>query len=737
MRNTTKHIARIFTRLIIPAVFTIMLSLPAWCQSIDDRPCRERNMSPGEMMWMHMGMWIIGLVWIAVVLGSSCHSLRNWKQQRARFMTDTMCFKLLTRPSSIKWTKLGFSVLLLALLGAFIWFINIDIVDECSGKKDPEGLYSMFPLFLAIYIMFTTLFIGSLIDYLTSHICLTNIGISKESLIYNPHPTLINWKQIVSVEVHRDPALQSGISKLVVKGSLRYSNIVIPGHHPQLEQILQHIREAVPDKLVDVVAPPEQQRNTTRHQVVNWTLGLAITAWVICLQPLLFPVYGSPSNWRLFVTTIWVLGFGMCAVRLIVFLMNVKSRWVSFQTGARCYMLTSGNERARAWLVYIAAEAIVVTLAVILNNKAPSNLPFVLPTLALVVVMSAILGTLKLVHILTTRFCLAEDEVCLKSLVAGAEETHIKWDLLSSVDVQYSLSNPNRIKKVVLNTGPGGPYFKSITISGRHAYIDSILRDIREQAPDKYGITPDRFSKMMPGTELPIGSPGIAAIYTILAADFLVMVAYQSYEFLMTLVMVICVIMYSIPACFMLIKMLGTLIDGVKNWRVRREHLASSSNCYRISSVMIGKTSASLLLVAYELCICLVVYIIVVLYSADPNGRPSLPFHLMMLPMYIAAYVMLAVMMPIDAVFSLTAHYCITDLGIGIEGAVEGWNRRAMRWDELTQVELKYDEKMPLEISSIVLKCGTRKQPITISGNHPDVKTILQDIREHAPEYFE
>ena len=320
-------------------------------------------------MWARVGIWAYGIAAMVIILGISCYSLRKWKLQRARFMTDYKCFKLITRPSSIRWTKIGFSVLLFALLGAFIWFLTSDGIDDGSGKIDTSFVYDMFPLDLAIYTMFITATIGGLIDYLTRHICLTNVGISVESLLVNPHPTLINWKQIVSVEIHRNSALPSGISKLVVKGSLRYGNIVIPGHHPQLEQILQHIREAVPDKLVDVASAPKQLRNTLRRDVANWTLGLAITAWVICLQPLLFPVYGSPSTWRLFVATIWVLGLGKCVVSLIAFLMNVKSRWESFQTGTHYYLLTSGNERARAWLVYIAAEAIVVTLAVILNNN--------------------------------------------------------------------------------------------------------------------------------------------------------------------------------------------------------------------------------------------------------------------------------------------------------------------------------------------------------------------------------
>ncbi|MHB1463000.1 MAG: hypothetical protein ACYC1M_17040 [Armatimonadota bacterium] len=722
-----KHIARTFTKLIMPAVFTVMLSLPAYA-CYDEQPCQD--VSPRDMMWARVGIWAYGIAAMAIILGISCYSLRNWKKQRARFMTDTKCFKLLTRPSSIRWAKLGFSVLLVAMLGAFIWFLNIDAIDECSGKNDPAIVNFVFPLVLAIYTMFTTAIIGGLIDYLTRHICLTNVGISVESLLVNPHPTLINWKQIVSVEIHRNSALPSGISKLVVKGSRRSFNIVIPGHHLQIEEILQHIREAVPDKLVDVAPAPEQQRSTTRRQVLNWALGLAITAWVIYLQGRVFNAYGSPSTWRLYVTTIWVLGLGKCVVSLAAFLMNVKSRWESFQTGARCYMLTSGNERARAWLMYIAAEAVMAAAAVVLSTKAPSNLSFVQPALTLVVLMTVVLGTLKLVHKLTTRLCLSDEEVCTKSLVAGADETHIKWDLLTSVDVQYSASNPDRVKKVVLNTGPGGHHFRSITISGRHAEIDSILRDIHEKAPDKYGNKPDRFSKMMPGTEAAIGSPGLAALCAILAADFLVMVAYQSYDFLTVLIWVLCILVMGFPVGFVIVKMTLMLIEGICNWQTRWHQLTTDENCYRVSAVNMGKTAATILLVAYELVfIYLLVWLTIWIISE--------PRQIMQYLVYVSGLAVMAIMIPLDVVFSLTAHYCITDLGISIEGAVEGSNRRATRWDELTKVEVKYDDRNASRIRSIVLESGTGKRPIVISGNHPDVKIILQYIREHAPEYFE
>lgn len=730
MRNTTKHIARIFTLLIIPVLLAIMLSLPAWCQAIDDRPCRERNNSPAEMMWAHVFFWALSMAGMAIILGISCYSLRKWKLQRARFNTDSKCFKLHTRPSSIRWAKLGFSVLLVAMLGAFIWFLNIDAIDECSGKNDPAIVNFMFPLVLAIYTMFTTATIGGLIDYLTRHICLTNIGISIESLLVNPHPTLINWKQIVSVDIHRDPALPSGISKLVVKGSLRYSNIVIPGHHPQIEEILQHIREVVPDKLVDVVSAPKQLRNITRRQILNWTLGLAITAWVICLQPLLFPVYGSPSNWRIFVATIWVLGFGMCAVRLIVFLMNVKSRWESFQTCARCYMLTSGNERARAWLVFITAEAIVVTLAVILNNKAPSNLSFVLPTLALVVLMSVILGTLKLVHILTTRLCLSDEEVCTKSLVAGIDETHIKWDLLSSVDVQYSASNSDRIKKVVLNTGPGGPYFKSITISGRHAEIDSILHDFKHIVPEKYGQIPDKLSKVLPGMVTSSSSLGFTVLCITLTADFIVMVAFQSYEFLTVVAMVAAAIFVSFPVGLAVVMLVEWLADELTNWPTRWSQLTSRDNCYRVSDIKIGQAAATILLVAYEL-LCIVLFIWISRWLIDD------PQQIMMFVVCAVYYAVFAFYIPIQVLFTLTAYYCVTDRGISMTGSIDSPSRRAFRWDELTQVEVKYDATKASGIKKIVLVRGSAKSQIVISGNHPDVKTILQHIREHAPEYFE
>ncbi len=717
----------VFTKRIMPALLAIMLSLPA-CACYDEQPCQD--VSPRDMMWVRVGIWAYGIAAMAIILGISCYSLRNWKKQRARFMTDTKCFKLLTRPSSIRWTKIGFSVLLFALLGAFIWFLNIDAIDDGAGKKNTSFVYDMIPLVLAICTMFTTGICGGLIDYLTKHICLSNIGISKESLIYNPHPTLINWKQIVSVEIHRDPTLPSGISKLVVKGSLRYGNIVIPGHHPQLEQILQHIREAVPDKLVDVASEPKQLRNTLRRDVANWTLGLAITAWVICLQPLLFPVYGSPSNWRLFVTTIWVLGFGMCAVRLISFLMNVKLRWESFQTGARCYMLTSSNERARAWLVYTAAEAIVVTLAVILSNKAPSNLSFVLPTLALVVLMSVVLGTLKLVHILTTRLYLSDEEVCTKSLVAGVDETHIKWDLLSSVDVQYSASNSDRIKKVVLTTGPGGPYFKSITISGRHAEIDNILRDFKHIVPEKYGQIPDKLCKVLPGMVTSPSSLGFTVLCITLTADFIVMVAFQSYEFLTVVAMVAAAIFVSFPVGLAVVMLVEWIADELSNWPTRWSQLTSRDNCYRVSDINIGQTAATILIVAYEL-------LFIVLFISVSRWLIDDPQRILMFVVCALYYAVFAFYIPIQVLFHLTAYYCVTDCGISLTGAINSPSCRAIRWDELTKVEVKYDARKASGIKKIVLVRGSVKSQIVISGNHPDVMIILQHIREHAPEYFE
>lgn len=97
-----------------------------------------------------------------------------------------------------------------------------------------------------------------LIDALTARICITDRGISITSAIKQVDSPWISWDELTSVRLQECSARVAHIKKVVISGQheivgiggsyWRTRKIVIPGHQPEIQKILQSLRELVPDK---------------------------------------------------------------------------------------------------------------------------------------------------------------------------------------------------------------------------------------------------------------------------------------------------------------------------------------------------------------------------------------------------------------------------------------------------------------------------------------------------------
>ena len=102
-----------------------------------------------------------------------------------------------------------------------------------------------------------------------------------------------------------------------------------------------------------------------------------------------------------------------------------------------------------------------------------------------------------------------------------------------------------------------------------------------------------------------------------------------------------------------------------------------------------------------------------------------------------AIYLILAIMVPHYCLFYFTAYYCIDERGIICKSASPSIYDKAVRWDELAELIIVKSNRSPSGISSIRLITTRQRSFMNISGKHPDIITIMQHIRDNAPDVFE
>lgn len=117
-------------------------------------------------------------------------------------------------------------------------------------------LVYMIPVLIGVILMIVAFIPIEIVNLLTAHVCLDDEGISVESEAYQTFPWVIRWEQLTSVDVRHDPKCKSGIRRVTLHGRTeirRLRPIIIPGSHPDIQRILQHIREHAPDKMNDAL----------------------------------------------------------------------------------------------------------------------------------------------------------------------------------------------------------------------------------------------------------------------------------------------------------------------------------------------------------------------------------------------------------------------------------------------------------------------------------------------------
>lgn len=160
----------------------------------------------------------------------------------AGLLMDTRCYKLVnsTTDKVVAFSKaIAAEVLALGLLwSALVYFSHPVTLTLCS----------------------LSMLVGPLvlIDVLTTRVCITDHGMSIVSVVKRLGDPWISWEQLTRVNIQLSPMHTSAIKKVAVHGRYEVHGlggtywqprmITIPGHHPDIQRIIQDLREVVPDK---------------------------------------------------------------------------------------------------------------------------------------------------------------------------------------------------------------------------------------------------------------------------------------------------------------------------------------------------------------------------------------------------------------------------------------------------------------------------------------------------------
>ncbi len=192
-------------------------------------------------------------------------------------------------------------------------------------------------------------------------------------------------------------------------------------------------------------------------------------------------------------------------------------------------------------------------------------------------------------------------------------------------------------------------------------------------------------------------------------------------------------ICFSLPFAFMMVVLIMKLVEVMKNRRERLLEFNSRPRCYKLlngRSDVIPALVGPVILIAFSLA--MTVSVLSEIHSDIRLGS------YMWLAIFVPGVFITLLQALLDLAKSLTAHVCITEEGIGIETIADELPRPSIGWEQVTSIKVKR-QAISNDIKKVIVTGRTTRgpmRPVVIPGNHPDVKTILQHIREHAPEYF-
>ena len=291
---------------------------------------------PSGVEWVFIDFLIGIFAIIAVVV--YCVT-KIWKERRSSFLTNPLCFRLVTDKRRIR-NAVALTTVLCSPMPTII-------VAVCNAGIDNPSDFYMLNMWLVIaWLMFIMIFVGLCIEYLTNHLCISDLNVRVQSAFNNSPEKILNWKQIIAVELHHHPSDPSRLSRVIIKGDLSSHTIVIAGYHPQIGTIIQLIKDKVPDKFVDI-ADTQPKINTYLFRNIKAAVNIIVFAWSIYLLSMvlnnfsLMSASSITSATRLFTATIWVFGIWTCTPNLFVFAVNYRRRQQEFAECTACYPLLS------------------------------------------------------------------------------------------------------------------------------------------------------------------------------------------------------------------------------------------------------------------------------------------------------------------------------------------------------------------------------------------------------------
>ncbi len=203
---------------------------------------------PSERIgWMLFGAvyWVFGILGIVEMVKPIVGFFKGRKDRRAALQSKTCCYKLVCTTNDRVSAYMQLIPLELMMLSAVLY-----IFLSHPTAKMLSFLVYMIPVLIGVILMIVAFIPIEIVNLLTAHACLDDEGISVESEAYQQFPWVIRWEQLTSVDVQHDPKCKSGIRRVTLQGRTeirRLRPIVIPGSHPDIQRILQNIREHAPN----------------------------------------------------------------------------------------------------------------------------------------------------------------------------------------------------------------------------------------------------------------------------------------------------------------------------------------------------------------------------------------------------------------------------------------------------------------------------------------------------------
>ncbi|MHB1462999.1 MAG: hypothetical protein ACYC1M_17035 [Armatimonadota bacterium] len=193
------------------------------------------------MVWIWMvGFWVIGYVFDMAEKWN-----KHRKQQIRQFRTNPHCYKLVCNSNGVLWQ----CFILLTQEALLSWPVALMYIKAplFTVALSVSSLLMTLPLLIAHVLLITIAAPLAFTSRVMAHISITGTKV-RIATIDNPNLSEIRWSNLAGIDIQRNP---SGIRKIVLQGPK--VNIAIPGSHPDIQRILQDIREHAPDKMNEVI----------------------------------------------------------------------------------------------------------------------------------------------------------------------------------------------------------------------------------------------------------------------------------------------------------------------------------------------------------------------------------------------------------------------------------------------------------------------------------------------------